>query len=158
MIDEQAVPQPTNKKPRVEMETSPANPQVEPGDATLDRSPIGPKTQTKGNETCTTENGQQVTFEPNMFVITAEDENKFEYLRVDKIIPDEDFGHYFEATYLTLGENRELAVLNYPKTTKPWIDLKVPRDAVIMSLGFNSHVSLEVEKQILQLIQEIYAV
>ncbi len=89
-------------------------------------------------------------------MITAADENTFEYCRVDKVTPDEVFGHYVHVTYFQLDESRNLVVTINPKTRNPWTD-EVARDAIIKCLGVVSHVSLELEKEILELIQDVYA-
>ncbi len=90
-----------------------------------------------------------------MFVIIGEDENKFDYARVDEVIPDEIFGHYVKVTYFKLNESRDLVIYRHPNTKKPWKD-ELPRDAILKCLGFSNHVSLEEEKVILELIQEVY--
>ncbi len=152
-----------SKRPRVEPSTSGGKSEG----ATANRSNLEVPDSSKGTpqpdqsvqsqERYTTENAQKVTFGPHMFVITAEDENKFEYGRVDTVIPDDEFGHYVQITYFKLDENRNLTVYLHPNTKKPWTD-EVPRDAIIKCIGFGNHVSLDLEREILELIQEIYSV
>ncbi len=146
---------PPFKIQRVEPSTSKDDSDV-PSDTEQPKKQSKKRPNKTPRESYTTENPQRVTFEPNMFVIIGEDKNKFDYARVDTVTPDEIFGHYVEVTYFKLNENRNLVVYMHPNTKKPWTD-EIARDAILKCLGFNNHVSLEEEKSILELIQEVYA-